>query len=164
MLFLKNLPLSENLPAHIPEGEDLVTKERKSRITVITVSRAAWMLKHPTLLWLSAKENYRNLAESHNLMPNRSKVNYKAVLQRCGSWNGSGCKVLVKSVRWFFTGGVVYKTKWKKCRKQPEIAFQVIGAIHLLHNFQSHEYFTSLRLLVNVAQPVVNYLEQDVTF
>ena len=44
------------------------------------------------------------------------------------------------------------------------IAFQVIGAIHLLHNFQSHEYFTSLRLLVNVAQPVVNYLEQDVTF
>ena len=32
------------------------------------------------------------------------------------------------------------------------IAFQVIGAIHLLHNFQSHEYFTSLRLLVNVAQ------------
>ena len=78
-------------------------------------------------------------------------------------YDGSGCKVLVKSVQCFL------REVW--CTRPTEknvgsslIAFQVIGAIHLLHNFQSHEYFTSLRLLVNVAQPVVNYLEQDVTF
>ena len=156
MLFLKNSPLRENLPAHIP-GWDLVTKKRKSRIIR---SPTCWISKQ---LWLSAKKNYRMFSRKplFNAMQVQSESK-SSIIKRYGLWRsrlqgfGQICSML------FYRRCGVGRPL--KNVRSSLIAFQVIGAIHLLHNFQSHEYFTSLRLLVNVAQPVVNYLEQDVTF